>query len=313
MQLKKLTFVSLVLMMGVHANADVRVNNVRWDLSEQTSKEFQHLTMNENAGGIVFIRPASNSQLADQSSTNLAINERYLVSLQDGHYASGVACAGDVQLSAAPTGVKINDLLAGVVHTNLSPREVQYFVVSTDSNYQPRLTRVDAHQATQLLQGVSRQAHQISRVQPVSCVSNGASSINALPVAPVMAAAPALQQVTHEPSIRLDIHFDHDKSNVKPVYAGELTKAANFLAQYPAMNAIIEGHTDSTGDDNYNQRLSQRRAEEVKKLLINEHGVDRARLSAVGYGESRPVATNNTKEGRYQNRRVMVVIPELAK
>ena len=75
------------------------------------------------------------------------------------------------------------------------------------------------------------------------------------------------------------------------------------------MDAIIEGHTDSNGTDQYNIGLSQRRANTVREALIRDHGVNPSRLRAVGYGESRPIANNATPEGRYTNRRVMVVIP----
>ena len=83
-----------------------------------------------------------------------------------------------------------------------------------------------------------------------------------------------------------------------------------FLAQYPNSDAIIEGHTDSNGSDDYNQGLSKRRAETVKMALISKYGINPNRLTAVGYGESRPIATNETSDGRYTNRRVMVVIPK---
>lgn len=131
---------------------------------------------------------------------------------------------------------------------------------------------------------------------------------------PVVVPPPAVPNYPTEPAVvptlRLNIQFDHDKSNIKPQFEPEVDKAARFLAQYPNSDAIIEGHTDSNGSDDYNQGLSKRRAETVKMALISKYGINPNRLTAVGYGESRPIATNETSDGRYTNRRVMVVIPK---
>ena len=75
------------------------------------------------------------------------------------------------------------------------------------------------------------------------------------------------------------------------------------MKENPNQTAIISGHTDSTGDANYNEKLSQRRADAVKEAIIQE-GVEAERLQSKGYGETRPIADNATKEGRAQNRRV---------
>jgi len=78
---------------------------------------------------------------------------------------------------------------------------------------------------------------------------------------------------------------------------------ADFMKQYPATNVQVEGHTDSVGPDAYNQKLSQRRADAVKKVLEKD-GVTPNRITAIGYGKSRPVADNATEAGRAINRRV---------
>lgn len=109
-------------------------------------------------------------------------------------------------------------------------------------------------------------------------------------------------------SITLLVEFDFDKTEVKPRYHGDIEKVANFLKAYPNTNAELEGHADSKGSDEYNMKLSRKRAESVKKYLVNNFGIDSARLTAVGYGESQPVATNDTKEGRQRNRRVVANI-----
>lgn len=112
-------------------------------------------------------------------------------------------------------------------------------------------------------------------------------------------AAPA-----EEVSLNIQVLFDTAKSVVKPEYQGEIQKAADFLTAHPEAKAVIEGHTDNVGTDAYNQGLSERRANSVMNAIVAK-GIDASRLSAVGYGESKPVASNATAEGRQENRRVV--------
>ena len=115
---------------------------------------------------------------------------------------------------------------------------------------------------------------------------------------------------------RLTIHvnFDFDKSIIRKADEAELKKAIDFVRKYPGAKVELEGHTDSKGTDQYNQKLSERRAEAVMQYLIKEGAVDKARISAKGYGESKPIAANKTPEGkdnpkgRAENRRVEVLI-----
>jgi len=83
---------------------------------------------------------------------------------------------------------------------------------------------------------------------------------------------------------------------------------ANFLKAYPETNAVLEGHTDSIGSEKYNLDLSKRRAESIKKYLVEKFDISAARISTMGFGKSQPVATNKTEEGRQQNRRVVANI-----
>ncbi|HBG29197.1 OmpA family protein [Candidatus Macondimonas diazotrophica] len=109
-------------------------------------------------------------------------------------------------------------------------------------------------------------------------------------------------------TIRLEVLFDFDKSVVKPEYYPEIKKVADFMKQYPMTDTVIEGHTDSIGTNAYNLSLSQRRAEAVRQVLIDQFNVDASRLTSVGYGEERPIADNRTAEGRQLNRRVVAVV-----
>ncbi|MHB1399931.1 MAG: OmpA family protein [Trichloromonadaceae bacterium] len=108
-------------------------------------------------------------------------------------------------------------------------------------------------------------------------------------------------------SLTLQIKFDFDKSDIKPAFQGELKKAADFIAKYPGNKILVAGHTDSMGTDDYNQKLSERRANAVREYLIAKHGVPADKMVARGYGESQPVADNGTAEGQTKNRRVEVI------
>jgi OOP family OmpA-OmpF porin len=106
--------------------------------------------------------------------------------------------------------------------------------------------------------------------------------------------------------IPLMIDFDSDSAEIKPKYDAQIARAANFMKQYPETTAIVEGHTDDVGDSSYNMKLSQQRAESVMNYLIEKYGIDKSRLSAKGYGDTRRLEYNTTAEGRKKNRRVEV-------
>ena len=101
----------------------------------------------------------------------------------------------------------------------------------------------------------------------------------------------------------IGVNFAFDSYKVSPTYAAEIKKVADFMAENPGYRVVLAGHTDSIGKEAYNQKLSVKRAEAVAKTLEG-FGVSAEKISTVGYGETRPIADNKTKEGRAQNRRV---------
>lgn len=103
------------------------------------------------------------------------------------------------------------------------------------------------------------------------------------------------------------IFFETDKDIIKPVSFPILDNVVSIMKDNPAYKLLINGHTDSDNTDEYNQNLSERRAEAVKQYLIS-HGVEANRLTPQGFGESRPIATNNTVTGKALNRRVEFVV-----
>ncbi|HUP98118.1 MAG TPA: OmpA family protein [Usitatibacter sp.] len=116
-------------------------------------------------------------------------------------------------------------------------------------------------------------------------------------------------------ALSADVLFDFDKAELKSGARPSLDKVVAVLKAYPKATATIEGHTDSKGDDNYNQKLSQRRAESVRKFLAAQGAT--LRMSTRGWGEKKPVAPNarpdgkDDPDGRQKNRRVEITVQQL--
>ena len=126
------------------------------------------------------------------------------------------------------------------------------------------------------------------------------------PLEPVPAAEPTPGHYKY--CITLQGEFDVDKAIIRPEYRDEIAQVGNFMKKYPTTTAVIEGHTDNMGTSEQNMKLSQQRAENVVKYLVDNFGIERSRLAAKGYGATRRVSYNNTPEGRQNNRRINAVI-----
>ncbi len=104
-----------------------------------------------------------------------------------------------------------------------------------------------------------------------------------------------------------DVLFDFDQASLKPGAKEKLAKVSGILLAYPTLHLNVEGHTDSVGTDEYNLKLSQRRADAVRDYLTS-NGISAANVQSVGLGKEGPVASNDTATGRQQNRRVEMVV-----
>lgn len=104
-----------------------------------------------------------------------------------------------------------------------------------------------------------------------------------------------------------DVLFDVDSALLKPGQRATLDEVSAVLLEYPKTAVVVQGHTDSTGSETHNQKLSEQRAQAVGNHLIGR-GVDDRRLTAIGYGEGYPVASNATSQGRQLNRRVEILL-----
>jgi outer membrane protein OmpA-like peptidoglycan-associated protein len=108
-------------------------------------------------------------------------------------------------------------------------------------------------------------------------------------------------------TVRDDVLFDYNSAGLRSASRSSLREMANVFGQYPNTTLAVEGFTDSTGTARYNERLSERRASSVANY-IESLGVNGSRVETIGYGESRPRASNNTASGRQLNRRVEIHI-----
>jgi outer membrane protein OmpA-like peptidoglycan-associated protein len=100
------------------------------------------------------------------------------------------------------------------------------------------------------------------------------------------------------------IYFDTNKTNINPIAAKALDRNGMILKGNPQIKVAIEGHTDSTGPDKVNQKISEKRAQSVKKYIQDKFNIPDDRMAVKGYGKTKPIADNRTKEGRSKNRRV---------
>jgi OmpA-OmpF porin, OOP family len=134
----------------------------------------------------------------------------------------------------------------------------------------------------------------------LTCTGAGVTTTSA---ASIVVAAPKPIAKLCSPTV-LDIKFDTNKTNIKPQYRDELKKVGEFLAEYPNAKGVIEGHTDSVGKKASNMKLSQRRADNIRNYIIKTFNIAPERISAKGYGPTKPVASNKTAAGKQKNRRI---------
>lgn len=115
-------------------------------------------------------------------------------------------------------------------------------------------------------------------------------------------------KLTKTVNIELEVKFANNSAVVKETYLPEIKRVADFMGQYSNTVVEVQGHTSTVGAAQYNQTLSQRRADSVAKVLVSQFAVPASRVTAKGYGEANPIASDDTAEGRAANRRVIAKI-----
>jgi len=146
-------------------------------------------------------------------------------------------------------------------------------------------------------------------IKPAPVVAPAPATTPALVAAPTPAPVPAPAPVVKAVKVTLEglSLFDFDKAVIKPSGKQALNELVKKIQEVNLEVVVVEGHTDATGSNAYNQKLSERRAQAVKAYLVQQ-GVDGSRVFVEGKGEVQPVASNNTREGRAQNRRVEIEV-----
>ena len=112
------------------------------------------------------------------------------------------------------------------------------------------------------------------------------------------------QFIIDNETVTLQINFATDSVDIAPQYEEQIESIARFLRKHSNLTITLEGHTDNTGSAKYNLRLSQKRAEVIAFYLSNKFAIESHRITAIGFGDSKPIATNATPQGQHQNRRV---------
>lgn len=289
----------LIAMLGLSqiAVAETKNNNQQAE-SPPSQPSFQppnteNLAPNEI--NLIFVRPLDNDNL--QTTANIGVDGRFHTSLKPGQYSQLRYCSGQHNISVGLTSLKTNDFTNPYSHLVNFPAQQNHFIYVDidDTSGEPKLSKLNPSYALQLLSTQSEQDNKISRVV-ADCP-------------PVVKPKPKPEiKVEIDKPINLKVLFEFDKAVVKPEFNYHIEAVAKFMKKYPDTTTVIEGHTDSIGKDSYNMDLSKRRAEAVKQELVSKYNIDPTRLKTQGFGETQPVDTNATKEGRHNNRRVVATV-----
>ncbi|WP_162522646.1 OmpA family protein [Psychrobacter sanguinis] len=288
-----------------------QVDTARWTKTGQvfTTPDDSALAANESRI-VIFRTPTGVSEATSidaagaidfEDSVVVGIENYFQTSLQAGRYSQIKVCAGQNVLSAELTDQKNNHLANDGIKVNLQPKRTYYYQVShVEKGVTPVIRAINAPEAIELLKGSIEQTHQISRVVTDNCMQPPTQTTTTNPVTtPVME--------TQKP-INLDVLFDFDSAQIKGKYQQKIQLLAEYMQANPEATVHLESHTDNKGAAGYNLKLSQARAEAVKAELVNNYEVAGNRITTQGYGESQPVASNDTEAGRQQNRRVLATI-----
>jgi len=223
--------------------------------------------------------------------------------------------AAEVAVQAAEQPVSKSEAALGAHRVYMADRQVDIAVAKASTRYaeDQRATMSDARDRARL-DARTREAdaarNDATMAQSAAAASRADADSAREDADDLQRQIDALQAEATDRGLVLtlgDVLFATGRSDVKVGATSNLNKLVAFLNKYPDRNVQIEGHTDNVGSDDLNQGLSQRRAESVKAYLVQQ-GIAASRLTAVGMGETQPLADNTSDSGRQQNRRVVAII-----
>ncbi|BFM49912.1 OmpA family protein [Marinomonas sp. THO17] len=161
------------------------------------------------------------------------------------------------------------------------------------------------------------QPSQLVETDPIDTTSlDNSEQMDPLPLPPITVDGkePSLSEqaaiVAAQPPVKLNIQFASNQTRVQQKFYPEVEKLATFMTDNPNTTVVIEGHTDDTGAASYNQKVSEERANAIADVLVEVFGIDENRVSAIGYGEDKPLFDNDSAEHRQANRRVVAVLSD---
>lgn len=299
---------SIGIIKSSNSDGTRQINNVNWD---KTGGYFEIPKIDElpdNHTNVIFLRNPNSRSLNSgivgfEDSVVVGVDDFFHVSLQPGQYSIVPTCAGNTNLSAEYTGNKNNYLKHPSLQVRLQPKQNYYFQVVTSPNgSKPIIESISQTQALNLLNSSIKQTHQISRVISNSC------EVSKLPQPAHNIKPTESSDIQINTPIQLDVLFDFDSAQIKTGYHNKINALAEFLKQNPNAVVFLASHTDSKGTSAYNLKLSQARAESVKQLLIQNYGIEAIRITSKGLGETQPIDSNDTEQGRQNNRRVEATV-----
>lgn len=273
---------------------------VSWDKKGRLFESLDETVLGSSLSRVVFFRDSEDSKQDGPIYLQIGPDNMFQASLKGNYYSDVVVCSGQQNIKVTSLMLDNEKVSSSSNIYNLPAQQTTYFKVSLSALNQPIIEQVAPQNAIAQLSTMLRQSYQISRVSMV-CDTE-----------PTVIEKPVIKMVTEqsEKPIAYSVNFNFNADTIADNNYSKFEGLANFINSYPKADVILEGHTDSVGSDAYNQKLSKIRAEKVKTILVKSYAIDAERLSTVGYGETKPIDTNETEAGRLNNRRVVAIITQ---
>ena len=290
--------------MSFDSDSHYQVKQAVWDKNGELFRVPIDSNLKASESRIVVFRHADDSENQNNINISIGRDEVFHTSLQNGYYSEKIICHGSQLISASILDKESGKIVSYSESYPLIPQTTTYLKISLSKAGKPAIQQVSADEALSLLNQSMRQNHQISRV-----LSNCNTANQMLPQTSLQSSSTNNQIKIKNPK-QFNILFDFDSADMTSNNHAVLDGMVDFIHSYPKSDVTLEGHTDSRGSESYNLKLSQSRANLVKDILIDQYGIEAMRLSAIGYGESMPIDTNDTEQGRQNNRRVVATVSQ---